>query len=125
LDEAPRGQLKRHQYLVLLQMKAEEQDRLPHNFAAYEQKQRLHRLTNACHGAPLFEGEIEGLSEHSETEVNCGFPASKSATLDGGASVKGNMQQGSLPLFFPFSGLRRSWAVFFKVIALVVVTQSR
>jgi hypothetical protein len=101
-------------------MKAEEQDRLPHNFAAYEQKQRLHRPTNACHGAALFEDEIERLSEHSETEVNSGFRASKSGTFDGGASVKG-----SLTLFFPFSGLRRSWAVFFKVIALVVVTQSR
>jgi hypothetical protein len=106
-------------------MKAEEQGRFPHNFAVYEQKQRFYRPMNACHGAALFEGEIERLSEHSETEVNSGFRASKSATLDGGAPVKGNMQQGSLPLFFPFSGLRRSWAVFFQIVALVVVTQLR
>jgi hypothetical protein len=106
-------------------MIAGEQNRLPHNVAVYEQKQRFHRPMNACNGAALSEGEIERLSGYGETEVNSDFCAPKSATLEGGASVEGNMRRGSLLLSFPVSGLGRSWAVFFQIVALVVVTQLR
>jgi hypothetical protein len=103
-------------------MKPEKQDRSTHQSAFYKQKHRVQTSMNACYCATLPEVETSTFRDNRETEANSESRTPKSTEVDNDASVEGNARQGlcdRLPL------PRRSWNVFFRVVAFVIVIRFR